>query len=63
VIATCAFLAVGITQAAAVPSGHADEVRLLNALVIKPVLTELSGMFERTTGHKLTVAAWWQRVA
>jgi hypothetical protein len=63
VIATCAFLAVGITVAAAVPSAHADEVKLLSALVIKPALTELSGMFEGTTGHKLTVAAWWQKVA
>lgn len=48
---------------AAVQSGHADEVKLLSALVMKPALNELFGMFERTTEHKLMVAAWWQRVA
>ncbi len=33
-----------------------DEVKLLSALVLKPALTELSGEFERTNGHKLTIS-------
>jgi molybdate transport system substrate-binding protein len=34
---------------------RAAEVKLLSAAVMKPVLTELAGEFERTTGHKLTI--------
>ena len=63
VIATGAFLAVGTPLAATVSSAHADEVKLLSALVMKPALAQMSCIFERTTGHKLTVAAWWQKVA
>ena len=33
-----------------------DEVRLLSALVMKPALTDLADNFERTSGHKLTIA-------
>jgi molybdate transport system substrate-binding protein len=33
-----------------------SEVSLLSALVMKPALTELVNPFERTTGHKLTIA-------
>ena len=36
--------------------GNAAEVTLLSALVMKPALAELSGDFERTTGHKLRIA-------
>lgn len=34
----------------------AAEVKLLSASVLKPALTELSGEFERTTGHKLIIS-------
>jgi hypothetical protein len=47
---------------AAVPSGHADEVKLLSALVMKPALTELRHVRAHDR-HKLTAAAWWQKVA
>jgi molybdate transport system substrate-binding protein len=35
---------------------QAGEVKLLSALVMKPALTDLSGSFERTSGHKLAIA-------
>ena len=35
---------------------RAAEVKVLSAAVLKPALTELAGEFERTTGHKLTIA-------
>jgi hypothetical protein len=50
VIATSASLCI---QGAA----QAGEVNLLSALVMKPALTDLAGNFERTSGHKLTIAA------
>ncbi len=31
-------------------------MKLLSALVMKPALTDLAGIFERTSGHKLTIA-------
>jgi molybdate transport system substrate-binding protein len=34
---------------------QAGEVKLLSALVMKPALTELTGNFERSSGHKLTI--------
>src|SRR5437016_6926509 len=36
-------------------SASAAELKLLSALVMKPALAELSGDFERTTGHKLRI--------
>src|SRR5438067_13846324 len=36
-------------------AAKADEVHLLSALVMKPALGELSGEFERVTGHKLMI--------
>jgi molybdate transport system substrate-binding protein len=39
----------------AVIPADAAEVRLLSAAVMKPVLSELAGQFERTTGHTLTI--------
>jgi hypothetical protein len=35
---------------------RAGEVKLLSALVMKPALAELAAGFERTSGHKLTIA-------
>jgi molybdate transport system substrate-binding protein len=35
---------------------QAGEVKLLSALVMKPALTDLSGSFERTSGHRLAIA-------
>ena len=35
---------------------QAGEVKLLSALVMKPALTHLADSFERTSGHKLTIA-------
>jgi len=37
-------------------AAQAGEVKLLSALVMKPALTALAGDFERTSGHKLTIA-------
>ena len=37
-------------------AARAGEVKLLSALVMKPALTDLAGNFERTSGHKLTIA-------
>ena len=37
-------------------AANAVEVKLLSAAVMKPALTELSGEFERTTGHKLRIS-------
>src|SRR5438552_3943984 len=37
-------------------SARAGEVKLLSALVMKPALSDLAGGFERTSGHKLTIA-------
>ena len=49
----------GIVIAASVfnqGTARADDVKLLSALVMKPALTDLAGIFERTSGHKLTIA-------
>jgi molybdate transport system substrate-binding protein len=35
---------------------RADEVKLLSALVMKPAITDLADVFERTSGHKLAAA-------
>jgi len=35
---------------------RAGKVKLLSALVMKPALAELAASFERTSGHKLTIA-------
>ncbi len=35
---------------------NAAEVKLLSAAVMKPALTELTGEFERATGHRLTIS-------
>ena len=37
-------------------TARAGEVKLLSALVMKPALAELAASFERTGGHKLTIA-------
>jgi molybdate transport system substrate-binding protein len=41
---------------APVAVAQAGEVKLLSALVMKPALTDLADSFERTSGHKLTIA-------
>jgi molybdate transport system substrate-binding protein len=50
-------LAVAILTSAC-PQGiaQAGEVKLLSALVMKPALTPLADIFERTSGHKLSIA-------
>src|SRR5712691_2614283 len=37
-------------------TARADDVKLLSALVMKPALIDLAGIFERTGGHKLAIA-------
>jgi molybdate transport system substrate-binding protein len=57
-------LALGVTTAMAIffsstmleADARAAEIKVLSAAVMKPALTELAGEFERTTGHKLTIA-------
>ncbi len=49
--ANCAFM---FLLAAA--AGNAAEVKLLSASVLRSALTELSGEFERGTGHKLIIS-------
>ena len=50
-----AVLAVALV--AGIPSFNADaaEIRVMSAAVMKPVFDELTGEFERTTGHKLLI--------
>ena len=49
-------LAVTVVSVFFAGSASAAELKLLSALVMKPALSELSGDFERTTGHKLTIS-------
>jgi molybdate transport system substrate-binding protein len=53
----------GIMLAVAISAGafshgaaQASDVKLLSALVVKPALAELANSFERSSGHKLTIA-------
>ena len=51
-----AAIGTGIHAPSIAPVANAAEVKLLSAAVMKPALTELTGEFERTTGHKLTIS-------
>src|SRR5262245_33018470 len=54
-IAPVAALAVGVSVASW-GGARAAEIKVLSAAVMKPVFTELTGAFEQTTGHKLTIS-------
>ena len=48
-------LATGIFLVSAGFNADAAEIRIVSAAVMKPVFDELTGEFERTTGHKLSI--------
>jgi molybdate transport system substrate-binding protein len=55
-IAPVAAVAVVLVSAGLRSDAGAAEIKVLSAAVMKPVLAELTGQFEQTTGHKLAVS-------
>lgn len=51
-----AVLAAGVFLISAASLAGATEIKVISAAVMKPVLTELVGEFEQTTGHKLRIS-------